>query len=614
MADSFSKLNAPVTLSDLPSADSATITGAQAVVKMLEAFQVRHVFGLCGDTSLPLYDAFATLKPNITHVLARDERSAAYMADAYARVSGTVGVCEGPSGGGATYLLPGVVEANESSVPLLAITSDISTTSRGRYTLTELDQESLYRPLTKWNATITQAVDAPRLLRKAFTEMTTGRPGAVHLCLPFDVQKATLPAQELWADASLNAYPAHGVQASPSALQKLCDALMRAHKAVIVCGGGVIISGGQVALKAVAQASGALIANSISGQGTIDPSDPLAVGVVGTNGGSVETRQVIQEADLIFFVGCRAGSVTTERRRAPLPTQCIIHLDVDPAVIAANYETEAAAVGDARLSLEALLVLINHASSDAPRVDGQSFTAFRQTQLRQRMAAWAELKLQKHARFMALAQEDSTPIKPERLVYALKQTLPKDCIVVADPGTPCPYLSAYLDLEVPLACATDAVIGSTPVNVPRRRFITNRAHGALGYAMSAAVGAWFASPESKVVAVMGDGSFGFTCGELETIVRYNIPMTMMVVSNAVFGWIKAGQKSGFGERYFSVDFSRTDHAKVAEAFGVKSWKVEDPKQLLEVCRAAMAWPGPTLIDVICQPLQDAEAPVSEWIA
>jgi acetolactate synthase I/II/III large subunit len=603
MADSLSKSKPSVSARPVPTTDANTsITGAEALVKMLEAFQVSHVFGLCGDTSLPMYDAFARLKPKITHVLTRDERSAAYMADAYARVSGTVGVCEGPSGGGATYLLPGVVEANESSVPVLAITSDISTTSRGRYTLTELDQESLYRPLTKWNTTISQAADVPRLLRKAFTEMTTGRPGAVHLCLPFDVQKASLPAQEIWADASLNAYPAHATQASLRSLQKLADALMSASSTVIVCGGGVIISGGQSALKSVAQACGALIANSISGLGTIDPSDPMAVGVVGTNGGSAETRKIIQEADLIFFVGCRAGSVTTERRRAPLPSQRILHLDVDPAVIAANYETEAGAVGDARLSLEALHVLLEQASSAAADVDGLSFKTFRQKTLRLRMAEWAELKLQKHARFMALALEESTPIKPERLVYALKQTLPKDCIVVADPGTPCPYLSAYLDLGAPQAA------------VPRRRFITNRAHGALGYAMSAAVGAWFASPQSKVVAVMGDGSFGFTCGELETIFRYNVPMTMIVVSNAVFGWIKAGQKSGFGERYFSVDFSRTDHAKVAEAFGVKSWKVDDPRKLIDVCREALAYPGPTLIDVVCQPLQDAEAPVSEWIA
>lgn len=622
MVDSYSKTKPVIAAQPLTNSEaSLAMTGAEAFVKMLEAFQVRHVFGLCGDTSLPLYDAFARLMPKITHVLTRDERSAAYMADAYARVSGTVGVCEGPSGGGATYLLPGVVEANESSVPVLAMTSDISTTSRGRYTLTELDQESLYRPLTKWNSTISQAADVPRLLRKAFTEMTTGRPGAVHLCLPFDVQKATLPAHEVWADASLNTYPAHATQASLVSLQKLADALMSARSTVIVCGGGVIISGGQSALKAVAQACGALIANSISGQGTIDPSDPLAVGVVGTNGGSAETRKVIQDADLIFFVGCRAGSVTTERRRAPLPSQRILHLDVDPAVIAANYETEAAAVGDARLSLEALLVLLDQASSTAADLDGASFKSVRQQQLRLRMAEWAELKLQKHARFMALAQEESTPIKPERLVYALKQTLPKDCIVVADPGTPCPYLSAYLDLEAPLASDSKTLQAfqashqdANQSKVPRRRFITNRAHGALGYAMSAAVGAWFASPQSKVVAVMGDGSFGFTCGELETIVRYKVPMTMVVVSNAVFGWIKAGQKSSFGERYFSVDFSRTDHAKVAEAFGVKSWTVDDPLKLMDVCREAMAYPGPTLIDVICQPLQDAEAPVSEWIA
>lgn len=611
MAD-FPFKTSPVPAPDLTACSdtSPSLTGAEAFVKMLEAFQVRHVFGLCGDTSLPLYDAFARLQPDITHVLTRDERSAAYMADAYARVSGTVGVCEGPSGGGATYLLPGVVEANESSVPVLAITSDISTTSRGRYTLTELDQESLYRPLTKWNTTITQAADVPRLLRKAFTEMTTGRPGAVHLCLPFDVQKASLPVKEVWADASLNRYPAHATQASLTSLKDIARALMSAQRAVIVCGGGVIISGGQAALKALAQACGALIATSISGQGTIDPSDPLAVGVVGTNGGSAETRRVIQEADLIFFVGCRAGSVTTERRRAPLPSQRILHLDVDPAVIGANYETECSAVGDARLSLEVLYGLLTETMRDHADVEGLSFPAYRQKQLRSRMADWAELKLQKHARFMSLAQDESTPIKPERLVYALKQTLPKDSIVVADPGTPCPYLSAYLDLEPPLT----PELNLAPASVPRRRFITNRAHGALGYAMSAAVGAWFASPQSKVVAVMGDGSFGFTCGELETIVRYKVPLTMIVVSNAVFGWIKAGQKSGFGERYFSVDFSRTDHAKVAEAFGVKSWTVDDPRNLIDVCREAMNYPGPTLIDVICQPLQDAEAPVSEWIA
>ena len=154
-----------------------TLTGAEAAVEMLKAHGVEMVFGLCGDTSLPFYDALARLPHGMRHVLARDERSAAYMADGYARVSGKVGVCEGPSGGGVTYILPGLAEANESSVPLLCINSDISVAARGRYTLTELDQGALMRPVTKWNAVLDRTKDLPQIFRTAFKQVTTGRPG-----------------------------------------------------------------------------------------------------------------------------------------------------------------------------------------------------------------------------------------------------------------------------------------------------------------------------------------------------------------------------------------------------------------------------------------------------
>ncbi len=138
-------------------------TGAEAMVRMLRAYGVEHMFGLCGDTTLPFYDALARLDHGITHFLTRDERHAAYMADGYARITGKPGICEGPSGGCATYILPGIVEANESSVPVLAITTDVSTTSRGRYPLTELDQTALFRPLTKWNASLDDASRLPAL-------------------------------------------------------------------------------------------------------------------------------------------------------------------------------------------------------------------------------------------------------------------------------------------------------------------------------------------------------------------------------------------------------------------------------------------------------------------
>jgi acetolactate synthase-1/2/3 large subunit len=206
-------------------------------------------------------------------------------------------------------------------------------------------------------------------------------------------------------------------------------------------------------------------------------------------------------------------------------------------------------------------------------------------------------KQKKFAAFEELARSGERPIRPERVVATLNALLPEDAIIVADPGTPCPYFSAFY------RC-----------NRTGRHFISNRAHGALGYSIAGAVGAHFGRPGAKVVSVMGDGSFGFACGEFETISRLGLPITFVVFSNASYGWIKAGQKTGYGSRFFSVDFSRTDHARVAEAFGLKAWRVEDPQELEPALRKAIEAGGPTLVDVIAQPLQEARAPVSEWVA
>ncbi|MDX1374923.1 MAG: thiamine pyrophosphate-binding protein [Burkholderiales bacterium] len=561
-----------------------TLTGAEAVVELLRLHGVETIFGLCGDTSLPFYDALARLPHGMTHVLTRDERSAAYMADGYARVSGRVGVCEGPSGGGATYILPGLAEANESSVPLLAITTDVSVSARGRYTLTELDQGALMRPVTKWNAVLDRAADIPRVLRAAFNRMTTGRPGAAHIALPFDVQNGTLEASDVWGDPTFGRYPANRTSPEETQIERAAQLLRAARRPVAICGGGVVIAGAEGALATLAERISMPVATTVSGQGSIADDHALAVGVVGSNGGTPETRAIVDAADLVFFIGCRAGSVTTERWRHPAPEgKIIVHLDVDPAVIGANYRADAALVGDARRALEALCAALDDRAGAAPDAAV--------------VGAVARARAEKFARFAALAGSDEAPIRPERLVAALAAALDPEAIVVADPGTPCPYLSAYF-----------------PVRGTGRRVISNRAHGALGYALSAAAGAQFARPDAKCVAVMGDGSFGMCVGELETLLRFGLPLTCVVVSNATYGWIKAGQRSGYAQRYYSVDFSPTDHAAVAAAYGVKSWRVTDPRALEPALRQAVAHPGPSLVDVVCQPLHEAQAPVSEWVA
>ncbi|HTG96810.1 MAG TPA: thiamine pyrophosphate-binding protein, partial [Burkholderiales bacterium] len=402
-------------------APAVALSGAEAVVEMLKAHGVEVIFGLCGDTSLPLYDALARLG-SIRHVLTRDERHAAYMADGYARLSGKVGVCEGPSGGGATYILPGLVEANESSIPILAINTDVSVSSRNRFTLTELDQRALMKPLTKWNAVLDRSVDIPRTFRKAFEAMTTGRPGAAHIALPFDVQNGQVERADVWADPTLGSFPSRRV-APDAAMVELASRLLRKAKSpLFICGGGVVLSGAEGELAILSETLAAPVATTISGKGSIDERCAHSVGVVGSNGGTPETRAVVDAADLVVFVGCRAGSVTTERWRHPAAGKArIIHIDVDPAVPGTNYPVDVPLIGDARLCLAAL----NQALEGYQREGDLSFVD--------------QQKRAKFGKFEQLASSADTPIKPERVVHALNEVLDKDAIVVADPGTPCPY-------------------------------------------------------------------------------------------------------------------------------------------------------------------------------
>nr|WP_037372953.1 thiamine pyrophosphate-binding protein [Salipiger mucosus] len=558
------------------------LNGAEAMVRMLEAHGVTHIFGLCGDTTLPFYDAMHLLDHEISHVLTRDERSAAYMADGYSRVTGRPGVCEGPSGGGATYILPGLIESSESSYATLAITSDISVASYGKYPLTEVDQEALMRPLTKWNTVIKRAEHIPRMVRTAFRAMTTGRSGSTHLGLPYDIQYDPVDPADIWADPALATYPAYRTGPEEAAVEAALDAILSAKKPLIVCGGGVVISGAMAELDRLATRLDIAVASSISGQGSLADTHPNALGVVGSNGGTDQTWEMMEAADLVVFMGCRAGSTTTARWEAPSVGTRIVHFDSDPMVIGANLPTEVGVAGDLRLSLGMLNAALDKRGQGAGTFGGA--------------AAVADIKRRKFEIFDRIAAGGDQPIRPERVIADLMKVLPEDATVVSDPGTSCPYASAYYQQQL-----------------AGRYFVTNRAHGALGYSLAASLGAWYGRPASKTVALMGDGSFGFTCGELETVCRSRAPITFVVFSNASYGWIKASQKDDKGARYYNVDFNRVDQAAVAAAYGVKSWRVEDPAELEGVLRQAVAHDGPTLVDVVTQPLEESNAPVRRWM-
>lgn len=501
------------------------------------------------------------------------------MADGYARVTGKVGVCEGPSGGGATYIIPGVVEANESSISLISITSDVPTTSYGHFPLTELDQKALFKPLTKWNCVLRKSKTFAKDIRRAFKESTTGKPGSCHLALPYDIQNQEVSEKEIWVDKKHVKFPAEAKKPNINKLKKILEEIYKSKNPIIICGGAIKNAFAERELQKFVEKLNIVLATSVTGKGTLSDSHPNSLGVVGSNGGSIFTRETLNNSDLVIFLGCRAGSVTTEKWQYPNKKKKIIHIDVDPSVINANYKSYISLIAEVKSTLIEANKLVK-----AKDFKGDEIVK--------------EVKKKKFNKFNQLANSNDTPIKPERIIKELNDQLPKDTYVVVDPGTPCPYFAAYYNF-----------------NESGRYFVTNRAHGALGYALPASIGVQIGRPKNRVISVMGDGSFGFAVGELETAVRLKLPIIFIVISNSVYGWIKAGQKTKFEKRYFSVDFNRTDHSKIAEAYGVKSWKISTNDDLKDKINEAINFKsGPCLLDIITQPLQDANAPVSEWIA
>ena len=557
--------------------------GSEAAVETLKQLGVEVIFGLCGDTTLPLYEALHDLDHGMRHILTRDERSASFMADAYARLGGKVGVCEAPSGGGATYILPGVAEANGSSVPLVCLTSDIDQKDRGRGTLTELDQTALFRPVTRWTHMPAVASEISRTLRRAFRTATSGAMGAVHVGLSFDVQMADAGAEAIARDERGSRYPRARIGPEPDDVRKAARLLAEARRPLILAGAGVVRSEAWEAVTDLAHRLGAPVATSISGKGSIAETDPYSLGVVGSNGGLPYRHEILRQADVLLVVGCSLGSVTTEKWSLPEKGKArIVQLDVDAERLGLNYEIEVGIVADARRGVEALLEECSRAVSRAAgKIDPEEI----------------EERRRAHLESVSEFHSSDTPIRPERFLTELLPRLPDRAVMCVDPGTGCPYLSAYYRL-------------------PRagRWFVSPRAHGALGYALPAVVGAYFARPDaSRVLGIMGDGSFGISCGELETLKRLSLPVTLVVFNNSGYGWIKAGQKMR-GRKYYSVDFSDSDHAAIARAFGLAARRVERPDELAPAIEESLSSKGPFLLDVVVQPLHEAKAPVSKWIA
>jgi acetolactate synthase I/II/III large subunit len=558
-------------------------SGAELLVESLIAAGVRHLFGVPGDTGVAFYDALYGHKADIRHVLARDERHAAAMADAYARVSGQIGVVEVSSGGGVTYAVGGLGEAYAASVPVLVIASDIHRGSRGSGALTEIDQEKLFAAVTKQAIVAGRADGIPADVARAIRLATAGRPGPVALIVPEDVLDE--PGSTAAVDAQRIVAPAVRQPAAPADVERAAAVLARARQPAVLAGSGVHFSGAYRQLATLAADLGAGVATSIHGKGALADASPWSLGVTGNNGGSEAAHQWLAAADAVLVIGSRANATDTDSFTAPPRTAAVIGIDVEPSRIAHNYPQALLLTGDAATVLDQIRACL-------PEIAG----------IAGRRARLAALRERDHARPRPSAPPGTVLVDDviDALVaafsgHAAAAGTGHEPIVVADPGTPTP-----------------AVASRWPVRRPGRSFIVPRGHGPMGYAIPASVGTAVAMPGTPVAALTADGSFAMSCGELETIARLSLPVIVVQFTNHSLGWIKMLQHLYHDGRYFGVDPGPIDGVAVARACGLPAYHPDSVQAVHGHLRAALQDGKPLYLDIDVPHMIDVVPQVPSW--
>jgi acetolactate synthase-1/2/3 large subunit len=580
--------------------------GGALLAGLLAEHGVRHVFGVPGGQTLALYDAILDRAPALTHVLVRDERTAAYAADGYARMTGRVGVCDATVGPGAAKRPSGLGEALGASVPVIALVSDLPTRlapHRYRSAASQaLDQAALLAPVTKWLASVPDAASMPGLVRQAFREATSGRPGPVALLLPQDMLDAPAePVTPRAASARFGAFPAFRPAPEPADTAAVAQVLRRAARPFLLAGGGVMHSDAGPALTALAVRLSAAVGTTLTGKGAIAEDHPLSVGVTGTMGTGAAAA-ALAEADVVLLAGTKASGGATYGWTLPHSGQQVVQLDIDPAELGRAFEVAAAMLGDARAGLAALLTELGTGAAEAT---GSATGTGLANGAEPDRSAW-------RARLAALTGEwravrdterasDAIPIAPQRVLAALEEALaPGDCLV-CDASLASGWGGVYFEQRR-----------------PGRQVLFPRGQAGLGYALPAAIGAATATAGAatvtatagaaatagaRTVVLTGDGALGYAVGELATVTELRLPITVVVLNNRSLGWIRWYRRINFGRGWEDDDFADVAYADVARGFGMHGVRVTDPAELGGALASALRSDRPALVDVVTEAWQ-----------
>ncbi|MGH7302266.1 MAG: acetolactate synthase large subunit [Candidatus Rokuibacteriota bacterium] len=517
------------------------------IVQCLENEQVRYVFGLPGEEILDILDSF--LESRITFIPTRHEQGAAFMADAYGRLTGRAGVCLSTLGPGATNLATGVADANLDRAPLVAITGQAGRDRIHKESHQRVDIVEQFRPLTKWNTRVETAGVIPEVIRKAFKLAESEKPGACHVEVPEDL------AREQTEGAPLSTERARRPSPDRQALETAARLIEAASFPLIFAGNGVIRGRASGELRAFARAHGIPVAHTFMAKGSMPYDDDLCLLSVG-----LQARDYIScgfdKADLIIAIGYDPVEYAPKFWN-PERQKSIVHIDFTPAEVDSFYQPAVEVVADVREAIELLGGLVKGQKDPSPYHTLRRFI----------LAELAEG-----------ADDDAFPLKPQRILRDLRARMGREDILISDVGTHKLWIARTF-----------------PAYEPNTVLISN-GYAAMGFALPAAIAAKLVHPERKVVAVSGDGGFLMNCQELETAGRLGLPIVNVIFRDGGYNLIQWKQQTHLG-RESGVKFGNPDFVALAAAFGAKGYRVDSARALGPILAEALAHPGPSIVDV-----------------
>tara|TARA_B100000749_G_scaffold279584_1_gene272740 strand:+ start:946 stop:2622 length:1677 start_codon:yes stop_codon:yes gene_type:complete len=553
----------------------AQITGGKFMAQALKAYGVTHVFVAPAIAREALAEMSALgVKSIVTH----GEKSAAYMADGYARAANRPGICFAQSVGAAN-LAAGLQDPYLAMSPVIAMTGRKTPMEQEKNAYQEIEHSKPFSSVTKFSAYVERVEQLPYLLRQAFREATSGVPMPVHLDLQGMTANVIMQTEgdlELVVEESFTRRPAFRPEASPDTVLKAAQRLSAAQRPVIVAGGGVTASQAEQEVVELAEMLSIPVATSLNAKGCITENHPLSVGVVGSYSRWCANR-VVAEADLVIYVGSHTGSQVTNEWRVPAEGTPVIQIDIDPSELGRSYPNEVSLHGDAKATLRKMIEALEP-------IGGRNEWVSRAQEL---VKDWRE-------EVEPRVNSDAVPIIPERLCNELTNAMPDNVILVADTGHAGIWTGSMVDL-----------------NHPGQSYI--RCAGSLGWGLAGAMGVQCAEPDRPVICFTGDGGLWYHIGELDTAVRYNIPVVTVVNNNHGLLQNKRGDDRGFanveGADSSEIwEFNDVDLAKVAESMGAFGIRVTRPGDIQSAIEQALASGRPAIVDVVTDPA-DSEAPV-----